>query len=138
MRRAMANLFKTSTYPLRFVTVRNILLTGSDASCLQAMNSGRLMQGRGLMQAIALVNHVFHDKAGNLLVYYLGLADKLRHALAKYTESGGKGDPTSFTRQAFAIVLEKLGIASDLLHGSDWKKAVRPGLTTKNVCVKCY
>jgi type I restriction enzyme R subunit len=94
------------------------------------------MQGRGLMQAIALVNHVFRDKAGNLLVYYLGLADKLRQALAKHTESGGRGDSTYDTRQAIAMIMEKRGIAYDLLHGSDWKKAVRPGVSTKNVCVK--
>ena len=56
---------------------------------------------------------------------YLGLADQLKHALANYTESGGKGDPTYDTAQAIAIMLEKHGIASDMLHGIEWERLVR-------------
>jgi type I restriction enzyme R subunit len=80
------------------------------------------MQGHGLMQAIARVNRVFRDKPGGLVVDYLGLADQLKHALANYTESGGKGDPTYDTRQAIAVMLEKHGIANDMLHGFNWSK----------------
>ncbi|MCZ7637103.1 MAG: DUF3387 domain-containing protein [Verrucomicrobia bacterium] len=47
----------------------------------------------------------------------LGLADQLRHALAAYTESGGKGNPTFDTRHAIAVMLEKHGITRDLLRG---------------------
>ncbi len=78
------------------------------------------MQGHGLMQAIARVNRVFRDKPGGLVVDYLGLADQLKRALANYTESGGKGDPTFDTAQAIAVMLEKHDIACDLLHGFDW------------------
>jgi type I restriction enzyme R subunit len=78
------------------------------------------MQGHGLMQAIARVNRVFRDKPGGLVVDYLGLADQLKKALVTYTESGGQGDPTYDTRQAIAVMLEKHGIACDLLHGFDW------------------
>ncbi len=81
---ATANLFKVSKYPLLFVIVRNMWLTGSDASCLQAMNSGRPMQDHSHMHAIPCVKHVFRDRAGDLLVYDLGLADQLRHALTRY------------------------------------------------------
>ncbi len=70
------------------------------------------------------------DKPGGLVVDYLGLADQLKHALANYTESGGKGDPTYDTKQAIAIMLEKHGIACDMLHGSDWQKAVGDGKKT--------
>jgi type I restriction enzyme R subunit len=80
------------------------------------------MQGHSLMQAIARVNRVFRDKPGGLVVDYLGLADQLKHALAIYTESGGKGDPTYDTRQAIAVMMEKHGIASDMLHGFNWDK----------------
>ena len=69
-------------------------LTGFDAPCLHTMYADKPMQGHGLMQAIARVNRVFRDKPGGLVVDYLGLADQLKHALATYTESGGKGDPT--------------------------------------------
>ena len=51
---------------------------------------------------------------------YLGLADQLKRALVTYTESGGQGDPTFDTAQAIAVMLEKHGIARDLMHGCDW------------------
>jgi type I restriction enzyme R subunit len=72
------------------------------------------------MQAIARVNRVFRDKPGGLVVDYLGLADQLKAALATYTESGGQGNPTFDTAQAIAVMLEKHGIACDLMHGLTW------------------
>jgi type I restriction enzyme R subunit len=80
------------------------------------------MQGHGLMQAIARVNRVFRNKPGGLVVDYLGLADQLKRALITYTESGGQGDPTLDTAQALAVMLEKHGVASDMMHGLDWDK----------------
>ncbi len=129
-RRKLANRFKEATSPFRIVIVRDMWLTGFDAPCLHTMYADKPMQGHGLMQAIARVNRVFRDKPGGLVVDYLGLADQLKHALANYTESGGKGDPTYDTKQAIAIMLEKHGIACDMLHGSDWKKAVGDGKKT--------
>ncbi len=129
-RRALANRFKNSKDPFRIVIVRDMWLTGFDAPCLHTMYADKPMQGHGLMQAIARVNRVFRDKPGGLVVDYLGLADQLKHALANYTESGGKGDPTYDTKQAIAIMLEKHGIACDMLHGSDWQKAIGDGKTT--------
>ena len=35
-------------------------------------------------------------------------------------ESGGHGDPTFDTAQAIAVMLEKHGIACDLMHGFNW------------------
>jgi type I restriction enzyme R subunit len=61
-------------------------------------------------------------QAGGLVVDYLGLADQLKQALATYTESGGQGDPTFDTAQAIAVMLEKHGIACDMLHGFNWDK----------------
>lgn len=121
-RRKLANRFKDSADPFRIVIVRDMWLTGFDAPCLHTMYADKPMQGHGLMQAIARVNRVFRDKPGGLVVDYLGLADQLKHALANYTESGGKGDPTYDTRQAIAVMLEKHGIACDMLHGFSWSK----------------
>ncbi|MEI6493696.1 MAG: type I restriction endonuclease subunit R [Verrucomicrobiota bacterium] len=121
-RRKLANRFKDSKDPFRIVIVRDMWLTGFDAPCLHTMYADKPMQGHGLMQAIARVNRVFRDKPGGLVVDYLGLADQLKHALATYTESGGKGDPTYDTRQAIAVMLEKHGIACDMLHGFNWRK----------------
>ncbi len=121
-RRTLANRFKDSKDPFRIVIVRDMWLTGFDAPCLHTMYADKPMQGHGLMQAIARVNRVFRDKPGGLVVDYLGLADQLKHALAVYTESGGKGDATYDTAQAIAVMLEKHGIACDMLHGFKWDK----------------
>jgi type I restriction enzyme, R subunit len=97
-------------------------LTGFDAPCLHTMYADKPMQGHGLMQAIARVNRVFRDKPGGLVVDYLGLADQLKKALITYTESGGEGNPTFDTAQAIALMLEKHGIACDMMHGFNWNK----------------
>lgn len=121
-RRKLATGFKDSRNPFRIVIVRDMWLTGFDAPCLHTMYVDKPMQGHGLMQAIARVNRVFRDKPGGLVVDYLGLADQLKRALAVYTESGGQGDPTYDTRQAVAVLLEKHGVACDILHGFSWEK----------------
>jgi len=100
-RRQLANRFKDAADPFKIVIVRDMWLTGFDAPCLHTM---------------------YADKPGGLVVDYLGLADQLKRALATYTESGGQGNPTFDTAQAIAVMLEKHGIASDLLHGFDWSK----------------
>ena len=121
-RRKLANRFKDAKDPFRIVIVRDMWLTGFDAPCLHTMYADKPMQGHGLMQAIARVNRVFRDKPGGLVVDYLGLADQLKKALITYTESGGQGNPTLDTAQAVAVMLEKHGVACDLMHGFDWGK----------------
>ncbi len=123
-RRKLANRFKDSKDPFRIVIVRDMWLTGFDAPCLHTMYADKPMQGHGLMQAIARVNRVFRDKPGGLVVDYLGLADQLKKALVTYTESGGQGNPTFDTAQAIAVMLEKHGIACDMMHGFRWDKWV--------------
>ncbi|MEO7521907.1 MAG: type I restriction enzyme endonuclease domain-containing protein, partial [Gemmatimonas sp.] len=121
-RRKLANRFKDAKDPFRIVIVRDMWLTGFDAPCLHTMYADKPMQGHGLMQAIARVNRVFRNKPGGLVVDYLGLADQLKRALAVYTESGGEGSPTFDTAQAIAVMLEKHGVASDMMHGFSWSK----------------
>lgn len=121
-RRDLANQFKDAKNPFKIVIVRDMWLTGFDAPCLHTMYADKPMQGHGLMQAIARVNRVFRDKPGGLVVDYLGLADQLKKALITYTESGGQGNPTFDTAQAIAVMLEKHGIASDMMHGFHWGK----------------
>ncbi len=121
-RRKLANRFKDAKDPFRIVIVRDMWLTGFDAPCLHTMYADKPMQGHGLMQAIARVNRVFKNKPGGLVVDYLGLADQLKQALATYTESGGHGSPTLDEAQAIAVMLEKHGIACDMLHGFNWEK----------------
>lgn len=123
-RRKLANRFKDAKDPFRIVIVRDMWLTGFDAPCLHTMYADKPMQGHGLMQAIARVNRVFRNKPGGLVVDYLGLADQLKKALVTYTESGGQGNPVLDTAQAIAVMLEKHGIACDMMHGLNWSKWV--------------
>lgn len=119
-RRELANRFKDAKDPFRIVIVRDMWLTGFDAPCLHTMYADKPMHGHGLMQAIARVNRVFRDKPGGLVVDYLGLADQLKQALAAYTESGGRGDPTFDEKRAIEALLEKHEVACGMMHGFDW------------------
>ena len=108
------------TDPLQLVIVRDMWLTGFDAPSCHTMYIDKPMKGHNLMQAIARVNRVFKDKPGGLVVDYIGIANELKHALKTYTDSKGKGAPTLDTREAFAILLEKMDVARGLLHGFDY------------------
>jgi type I restriction enzyme, R subunit len=119
-RRALAGRFKDPKDPFKIVIVRDMWLTGFDAPLLSTMYIDKPMRGHGLMQAIARVNRVFRDKPGGLVVDYLGLADQLKQALANYTQSGGKGNPSIDTAQAIAAMLAKYDIACDMMHGFEW------------------
>lgn len=118
----LAKRFKNTTDPFKIVIVRDMWLTGFDAPCMHTMYVDKPMQGHGLMQAIARVNRVFRDKKGGLVVDYLGLADQLKRALATYTESGGKGNPSIDTAEAIAATKEQHEKCADMLHGFDWSK----------------
>jgi type I restriction enzyme R subunit len=121
-RRKLAARFKDSKGPFKIVIVRDMWLTGFDAPSLSTMYVDKPMRGHGLMQAIARVNRVFRDKPGGLVVDYLGLADQLKYALAMYTQSGGKGEPSIDTAKAIAVMLEKHEIACSMMHGFNWSK----------------
>jgi len=111
--------FKDNNDPLQLVIVRDMWLTGFDAPNCHTMYIDKPMKGHNLMQAIARVNRVFKDKPGGLVVDYIGIASELKHALKTYTESKGKGAPTLDTREAYAILLEKMDIVHGMLDGFD-------------------
>lgn len=119
-RRQLAKRFKNPKDPFKIVIVRDMWLTGFDVPCLHTMYLDKPMRGHGLMQAIARVNRVFHDKPGGLVVDYLELADQLKQALATYTESGGQGQPSIDTEEAVAAMLAKYEVCCNMLHGFDW------------------
>jgi type I restriction enzyme, R subunit len=77
------------------------------------------MQGHNLMQAIARVNRVFKDKAGGVVVDYIGILESLKKALNQYTDSD-KGSTGIDTAAAVAVMLEKLEILRDMMHGLDY------------------
>ena len=116
----MANRFRDPNDSLKMVLVRDMWLTGFDAPSLHTMYIDKPMRGHGLMQAIARVNRVFHDKPGGLIVDYLGLAHELKQALATYTESGGTGKTAIDQEEAVALMLERYEVCRGLLHGFNW------------------
>ena len=121
-REALAKRFRDDGDALQVVLVRDMWLTGFDAPSLHTMYVDKPMRGHGLMQAIARVNRVFHDKPGGLVVDYLGLAQELKQALAVYTESGGKGETALDQGEAVAVMLEKYEVCVGLFHGFDYTK----------------
>ncbi len=121
-RRDLANRMKDANDELKLVIVRDMWLTGFDAPSLHTLYIDKPMRGHNLMQAIARVNRVYIDKPAGLVVDYLGIASDLKKALSFYSDSGGKGDPALAQEQAVALMLEKLEIVSDMLHGFAYKK----------------
>ncbi len=112
--------FKDVKDPLQLVIVRDMWLTGFDAPNCHTMYIDKPMKGHNLMQAIARVNRVFKDKPGGLVVDYIGIANELKQALKTYTGSNGKGNPTHNTREAYAVLLEKMDVVRGIMHGFDY------------------
>jgi len=96
-------------------------LTGFDAPCLHTMYVDKPMKEHNLMQAIARVNRVFMDKPGGLIVDYIGIGTSLKKALGLYAESGGKGMPAETQEKAVELLIEKLEVVRQILHGFDYK-----------------
>lgn len=119
-RKALAARMKNVNDPLRIVIVRDMWLTGFDAPCLHTMYVDKPMKGHNLMQAIARVNRVFLDKPGGLIVDYIGIGTSLKQALNFYAESGGKGTPAENQIRATEIMIEKLEVVRQMLHGFDY------------------
>lgn len=113
-RRALADRMKDPNDELKLVIVRDMWLTGFDAPSMHTLYIDKPMKGHNLMQAIARVNRVYKDKPGGLVVDYLGIASDLKKALAFYSDSGGKGDPTIAQEQAVQLMLEKLEIVAQM------------------------
>lgn len=121
-RRKLAERFKDAANPLQLVIVRDMWLTGFDVPCLHTMYVDKLMRGHNLMQAIARVNRVYKDKPGGLIVDYIGFAADLQKALAVYTQSGGKGEPTNTQEQAIEVMMEKYEVVKAMFHDFDYQR----------------
>lgn len=121
-RKAIGERLKDPSDSLEIVIVRDMWLTGFDAPCLHTLYIDKPMKGHNLMQAIARVNRVYKDKPGALVVDYIGIASDLKRALATYTESGGKGEPTLDQKDAVATLIEKFEVVSQMFTGFDCKR----------------
>ncbi len=121
-RKAIGERLKDPDDPLKLVIVRDMWLTGFDAPCLHTLYVDKPMKGHNLMQAIARVNRVYKDKPGGLVVDYIGIASDLKKALATYTESGGKGEPTLDIEKAVHAMREKFEVVDQMLTGFDYRR----------------
>jgi type I restriction enzyme R subunit len=121
-RKAIGERLKDPDDPLKLVIVRDMWLTGFDAPCLHTLYVDKPMKGHNLMQAIARVNRVYKDKPGGLVVDYIGIASDLKKALATYTESGGKGEPTLDIDAAVHAMQEKFEVVEQMLAGFDYRR----------------
>jgi type I restriction enzyme R subunit len=116
----LAENFRKPKYPFQLVIVRDMWLTGFDAPSLHTLYVDKPMRGHGLMQAIARVNRVFKNKAGGLVVDYIGIADQLKAALTNYTNSKGRGELYIDQEKAIEVMENKYEIVSQMFHGFDW------------------
>ena len=118
-----AKLFKDDDSPMKIAIVVDMWLTGFDVPSLATMYVYKPMKGHNLMQAIARVNRVFPNKAGGLIVDYVGIANALKEAMYNYTRRDRQrfGDP-DIQKTAKVKFQEKLEICRDLLHGYDYEK----------------
>ena len=112
--------FKDPGDPLKLVIVRDMWLTGFDAPCVHTLYVDKPIKGLNLIQAISRVNRVFKDKQGGLVVDYIGIGEDLKAAMKTYAANKGKGRPTVDSREALAIVLERMDILRAMLHGFDY------------------
>ena len=120
-RTTLANRMKDNEDELKIVIVRDMWLTGFDVPALHTMYIDKPMKGHNLMQAIARVNRVFKDKAGGVVVDYIGIFESLKKALNQYTDSDRKNTGID-TSIAIAMMLEKLEMLQDMMHGFDYSK----------------
>ncbi|MEO4996583.1 type I restriction endonuclease subunit R, partial [Bacteroides xylanisolvens] len=120
-KKELAKKFKDNNDPMKIAIVVDMWLTGFDVPSLATMYVYKPMSGHNLMQAIARVNRVFNDKAGGLVVDYIGIAKALKQAMHDYTVRDQKrfGNP-DIKKTALIKFQEKLEVCRDIFHGFDY------------------
>ena len=120
-KKELAKKFKDENDPMKIAIVVDMWLTGFDVPSLATMYVYKPMKDHNLMQAIARVNRVFPEKAGGLIVDYVGIAAALKDAMKRYTkrDQNNYGD-NDIKKRAYSEFKEKLEICRELLHGYDY------------------
>ena len=120
-KKELAKKFKDNNDPMKIAIVVDMWLTGFDVPSLATMYVYKPMSGHNLMQAIARVIRVFNDKAGGLVVDYIGIAKALKQAMHDYTVRDQKrfGNP-DIKKTALIKFQEKLEVCRDIFHGFDY------------------
>ena len=120
-KKELAKRFKDNNDPMKIAIVVDMWLTGFDVPSLATMYVYKPMAGHNLMQAIARVNRVFKNKAGGLVVDYIGIAKALKEAMHDYTkrDRDNFGNP-NIKETALFKFRELLQICRELFHGYDY------------------
>lgn len=118
-RDTLAKRMKDNADELKIVIVRDMWLTGFDVPSMHTMYVDKPMKGHNLIQAISRVNRVFKDKAGGVIVDYLGILESLKKALNEFTDNDRKNTGID-TGAAVMIMLEKLEILQNMMHSFDY------------------
>jgi len=124
--------FKNPNDPLKIAIVCDMWLTGFDVPSLHTLYLDKPLKGHTLMQAIARVNRRYKDKAGGLVVDYIGVADNLKKALAIYT-SDIQEQALIPVEEIIQKMLEKYRIVKGFLSEveyQNWKKLKPTELAT--------
>ena len=120
-KKELAKKFKDENDPMKIAIVVDMWLTGFDVPSLATMYVYKPMKDHNLMQAIARVNRVFPEKAGGLIVDYVGIAAALKDAMKRYTKRDRDNYGNNDSKEkAYIEFKEKLEICRDLLHGYDY------------------
>ncbi len=119
----LAKRAKDAADPLKLMIVRDMWLTGFDAPSMHTMYIDKPMRGHGLMQAIARVNRVFHDKPAGLVVDYIGIAQNLKNALGQYSAADQRQAGLK-EEEAVAMMLERYEVVKAMFHGFDYMRSI--------------
>jgi type I restriction enzyme R subunit len=126
----MAKKFKDDHDPLKIAIVVDMWLTGFDVPSLDTMYVYKPMAGHNLMQAIARVNRVYKDKAGGLVVDYVGIASALKQAMNDYTKRDKQNyGEQDIAKTALPKFIEKLEVCRDLFYGYDYSSFMQADAT---------
>jgi type I restriction enzyme R subunit len=109
--------------PLQIVIVKDMMLTGFDATPLHTLYLDRPLKGALLMQTLARVNRTFRGKADGLLVAYAPLVDNLNQALAEYTETDRDEKPVGRNVDEAALLARSLiETLDEICSGYPWRQ----------------
>ncbi len=132
-KRALAARFKDNDDPMKVAIVVDMWLTGFDVPSLATMYVYKPMKDHTLMQAIARVNRVFLDKAGGLVVDYIGIAKALKAAISDYTVRDRQNFSNPDIREeVYPKFQEKLEVCrNEFLHGLDYAVIFKDRVTNR-------
>ncbi len=112
---------------LEIVIVKDMMLTGFDATALHTLYLDRSIKGALLMQTLARVNRTYKGKRDGLLVAYAPLVENLNAALREFTHDADPTDPNVGRRdvdEAAQLVHTLVGSLREIVT-LDWKAIQR-------------